>query len=103
VFFTALPSRAQFTGDNQTNIISRTAVNWPGPYFGGPSLAGSGVLVQVPSIPTFNYRLQASPTLQPPAWANSGSPQSGTGSLLTFTEPGGTSNGTKRFYRISVQ
>jgi T5SS/PEP-CTERM-associated repeat protein len=73
------------------------------PQITGFSLADGDVVVQVPSIPTFNYFLQASATLQPPAWTNSGAAQAGTGSLLIFTEPGGATIGTNRFYRIGVQ
>ncbi len=66
-------------------------------------MAGSDVVVRVPSVPTFNYRLQTSLTLQPPAWTNFGAAQSGTGGVLIFVEPGGATLGPNRFYRIGVQ
>ena len=89
-----------FSGTFINNGSIRYSVS---PQIAGLSVAGSDVVVRVPSIPTFNYRLQTSKTLQPPNWTNSGAAQLGTGSTLTLTEPGGTTNGPKRFYRVGVQ
>ena len=65
--------------------------------------AANDVLIQIPSVTGFTYRLQLTPSLQPPAWTDSGPAQPGTGGVLTFTEPSSTTNALPRFYRIWVQ
>jgi T5SS/PEP-CTERM-associated repeat protein len=89
-----------FSGTFINNGTIRFSVS---PQIAGLSVAGSDVVVRVPSIPTFNYFLQASATLQPPVWTNCGAAQLGTGSTLTFIEAGGATSSPKRFYRIGVQ
>ena len=88
-----------FSGTFINNGVILSSVS---PRIAGLSVVGSNVVVQVPSLPSFSYRLQTSATLRPPMWIHSGPAQSGTGSLLIFTEPGGAITGTNRFYRIGV-
>ena len=71
------------------------------------------MLIQIPSATGFTYRLpvrrnameggQLTPSLQPPAWTDSGPAQPGTGGVLTFTDPGAATNAPSRFYRVRVQ
>ncbi|HVM60854.1 MAG TPA: hypothetical protein VMV72_08305, partial [Verrucomicrobiae bacterium] len=64
--------------------------------------AGNDVIIEVPSASGFGYQLQVSPSLDSPVWTNSGAPQSGTGGVLTFTDPGGATNSPARFYQVDV-
>jgi hypothetical protein len=45
--------------------------------------------------------LQRTNSLTNPAWTNIGSAQTGNGSILNFTDPGGVS-GAQGFYRFQV-
>jgi len=63
---------------------------------------GNDVVVTAPSALDFDYQLQIANTQISPIWTNTGPIQSGTGSNLTFTDPGGTTNGPNRFYQIDV-
>ena len=65
--------------------------------------AGNDVLIQIPSATGFTYRLQTTPSLQPPAWTDSGPAQPGTGSVLNFADPGAATNASSRFYRVAAQ
>ena len=64
---------------------------------------GNDVLIQVRSATGFTYRLQLTPSLQLPAWTDSGPAQPGTGGVLTFTDPGAATNALPRFYRVRVE
>ena len=64
---------------------------------------GDDVVIQIPSATGFTYQLEFTPDLQPPTWTDSGAPQSGTGGILTFTDPGGATNKPNRFYSIDVR
>ncbi|HVM60853.1 MAG TPA: hypothetical protein VMV72_08300 [Verrucomicrobiae bacterium] len=64
--------------------------------------AGNDVIIEVPSASGFGYQLQVSPSLDTPVWTNSGAAQSGTGGVLTFTDPGGATNSPGRFYQVDV-
>jgi hypothetical protein len=66
------------------------------------SRSGDDEIIQTPSATGFHYQLQVTPSLDTPAWTNVGASQSGTGGALTFTEPGGATNGPSRFYRVDV-
>jgi hypothetical protein len=66
------------------------------------SPVGNDMAIQVPSARGFDYQLQISPSMDSPVWANSGTTQSGTGGMLTFTDPGGATNKPSRFYQIDV-
>jgi T5SS/PEP-CTERM-associated repeat protein len=63
---------------------------------------GNDVVIEVPSVSGFGYQLQISPSMDSPMWTNSGAPQSGTGGVLTFTDPGGATNGPNRYYQVGV-
>jgi len=60
---------------------------------------GNDMMIQVPSVPTLTYQLQSSRAL-PSGWSDSGAPQTGTGSVLTFTDPGAATNASSLFYRV---
>jgi T5SS/PEP-CTERM-associated repeat protein len=62
---------------------------------------GADFVVQVPSVTGHTYQLQYTASLNPTNWTNTAAPQPGTGGVLTFTDPGGTTN-PQRFYRIDV-
>jgi fibronectin-binding autotransporter adhesin len=66
------------------------------------SKSGQDLIVQVSSVTGHTYQLQFSPSMMPTNWASTGSPQSGTGGVLTFTDPGGATNFPARFYRVDV-
>ena len=70
----------------------------------GVTAAGNNdVVIQAPSVSGFSYQLQTtSSSLESPVWTNSGVPQSGTGGVLTFTDPGGATNTPTRFYQVAV-
>jgi T5SS/PEP-CTERM-associated repeat protein len=63
------------------------------------SRMGNDMMIQVPSVPTLTYQLQSSRAL-PSGWSDSGAPQTGTGSVLTFTDPGAATNASSLFYRV---
>jgi len=65
--------------------------------------AGNDVLIQIPSVTGFTYRQQLTPSLQPPAWADSDTAKAGTDSVLPFTDPGTASNWPSRFHRMQAQ
>ena len=48
-------------------------------------------------------RRQLTPSLQPPAWTDSGPAQPGTGGVLVFTDSGAATNGSARCSRLRVQ
>jgi hypothetical protein len=64
--------------------------------------AGDDMVIQVPSASGFGYQLQITTSLDVPVWMNSGASQSGTGGVLTFTDPGGATNTSGRFYHVDV-
>ncbi len=66
------------------------------------SRLGDDMVIQAPSTNGFRYELQFSTSVVSPVWTNSGAPQSGTGSVLTFTDPGGATNKPTRFYQVDV-
>jgi autotransporter family porin len=63
---------------------------------------GIDVVVTAPSALDFDYQLQIANTQISPIWTNSGPVQPGTGNPLTFTDPGGATNGPNRYYQIDV-
>jgi autotransporter family porin len=63
---------------------------------------GNDLVVQAPSTNGFRYQLQITTSMISPVWTNSGTEQPGTGGVLTFTDPGGATNGPTRFYRVDV-
>jgi T5SS/PEP-CTERM-associated repeat protein len=64
------------------------------------SPSGQDFVVQVPSVPGHTYQLQYTTSLTPTNWTDTAAPQPGTGSVLTFTDPGGATNFPARFYRV---
>lgn len=62
--------------------------------------SGVGFTVTVMGHPGHTYQLQRTDTFTG-AWTNVGTAQSGAGTTLTFTDPGGAT-GPARFYRIAV-
>ena len=67
------------------------------------SRAGNDVLLQIPSVTGFTYRLQLTPSLQPPAWTDSGLAQPGTGAVLTLRDLGALTSGPSRIYRVRAR
>ncbi|HVM60467.1 MAG TPA: glycosyl hydrolase family 28 protein [Verrucomicrobiae bacterium] len=65
------------------------------------SRSGQDFVVQIPSVTGHTYQLQYTTSLAPVTWTNTGASQPGTGSVLTFTDPGATAN-PQRFYRVLV-
>jgi T5SS/PEP-CTERM-associated repeat protein len=61
---------------------------------------GLDFIVQVPSAGGHTYQLQYTTSLTPTNWTSTGASQSGTGGLLTFTDPSGATNSPSRFYRV---
>ena len=64
---------------------------------------GKDLVIQIPSVIGFTYRMQITPSLQPPSWTDSDAAQPGTCGVLTFTDPGAATNAFSRFYRVRVQ
>ncbi|MGA2140330.1 MAG: hypothetical protein ABSH14_15845, partial [Verrucomicrobiia bacterium] len=58
-------------------------------------------VIRIPSVLGHTYQLQFTTSLTPANWTNTGASQSGTGGVLTFTDPGGAAN-PQRFYRVAV-
>ena len=65
------------------------------------SISGTNVNLAIQSYLTHTYQLQRTNSLTNPAWTNIGSAQTGNGSILNFTDPGGVS-GAQGFYRFQV-
>ena len=65
------------------------------------SFTGSVMQLSIQSYLGHNYQLQRTNTLSPPAWVNLGSPQSGTGGILNFSDSSGLT-GYQGYYRIVV-
>jgi hypothetical protein len=66
------------------------------------SRIGNDLVIQAPSTNGFRYELQITTSVVSPVWTNSGTAQPGTGSTLTFTDPGGATNKPNRFYQVDV-
>ena len=66
------------------------------------AMAGAAINVTMPGYSGHTYQCQVTNSLQATNWTNIGSPVTGTGSPLTFTDPSGTASGPTRFYRIVV-
>ncbi len=66
------------------------------------SLSGQSAQLNVQSVPGRVYRLQRTDTLGPANWTSIGSPQTGNGAPLLFTDPDATLVPT-RFYRVLIQ
>ena len=64
------------------------------------AIAGSNIVLTVPSVAGHRYQLQRSESLTG-AWQDVGTPQAGSGANLQFTDPGGA-GAAKRFYRVQV-
>ena len=65
--------------------------------------SGNDVLIQIPSVTGFTYRLRLTQSLQPQAWSDSGAAQPGNGGVLTFTDPGAATNASSHFYHVRVE
>jgi len=66
------------------------------------SHVGDDEVIEVLSATGFRYQLQIATSLDPAVWTNSGTAQSGTGGVLTFTDPGGATNQPSRFYHVDI-
>jgi len=64
------------------------------------SKSGQNMIVQIPSVVGHTYQLQFTPSMKPTNWSNTGSSQTGTAVVLTFTDVGGATNSPTRFYRV---
>jgi fibronectin-binding autotransporter adhesin len=65
-------------------------------------ITGTDFVVQIASLANHTYQVQVTSTLTPPVWTGLGASQSGNGNVLTFTDPGATTNASARFYRVDV-
>ena len=65
-------------------------------------LSGNDVNIRISSVVGHTYQLQIISSLASPSWTNASASQAGTGGVLTFTDPGGATNGPTRFYRVQV-
>jgi hypothetical protein len=65
------------------------------------SKSSQDFVIQIPSVVGHTYQLQYTTSLTPTNWTNTGASQSGTGGVLTFTDPGGAAY-PLRFYRVAV-
>ena len=63
---------------------------------------GNDEMISAPSTNGFRYQLQITTSVVSPVWTNSGTAQAGTGSILTFTDPGGATNKPTRFYQVDA-
>ncbi len=79
-----------------------TVLNASSVVIGNASVSNNDILVRLPSVIGHTYQLQVTPSLAPAVWTNAYATQSGTGSILTFTDPGGATNQPRCLYRISV-
>jgi hypothetical protein len=67
------------------------------------SVSGGDVTITIQSYSGHNYQLQRADALgTPTAWIPIGSAQAGNDGVLIFTDAGGVTGGTGRFYRIVV-
>ena len=83
-------------------INNGTVLDSNGVRLANAALSGNDMIVQIGSVMGHSYQLQTTPSLSPPAWTNSYPAQVGTGGVLTFSDPGGTTNQPSCFYRIAV-
>ena len=91
------------TTDFHGSFINNGIVSNAGPVIvSSVSRLGDDMVIQAPSTHGFRYELQFTTSVVSPVWTNSGTPQSGTGSTLTFTDPGGATNIPNRFYQVDV-
>ena len=74
--------------DSNSVVISQTSV------------AGSDILVKIQSFAGHMYQLQVRDLLDAGVWTDTGAAQSGDGTQLTFTDPGGATNMPARFHRV---
>ena len=65
-----------------------------------PGLSGSTFSISIPSYVEHNYQLERATTLTSPTWTAVGSPQPGTGSIITLQDPAVT--GSAAFYEILI-
>jgi T5SS/PEP-CTERM-associated repeat protein len=93
----------QSSGNNQNLIFDQlTFTNTTPVAVARITISGTTVVLEVPSAYGFTYQLQVNTSLAPTNWTDVGTSQAGNGDLLSFTEPGGTTNSSARFYRIEV-
>jgi T5SS/PEP-CTERM-associated repeat protein len=91
------------TTDFHGTFINNGIVSNAGPVIvSSVSRIGDDMVIDAPSTNGFRYQLQIATSLVSPVWTNSGTAQPGTGSVLTFTDPGGATNKPNRFYQVDV-
>ena len=100
--------------NNGTIDIINGATNFPGGFVNNgtvltassvkisqASKSGPDMVIQIPSVTGHTYQLQYTTSLTPANWTPTALSQSGTGGVLSFTDPGGAAN-PQRFYRVLV-
>jgi uncharacterized protein YidB (DUF937 family) len=85
--------------DNLEITVPASAGTPPVPAISLTGISGGLLQIVVPSANGFNYQLRSSTGLS--GFANTGSPQAGTGGDLLFT-PAAPAAGTKAFYQVEV-
>ena len=66
--------------------------------------SGNDIIIKVASAVGHSYQLQITPSLTPATWTNTGPSQTSPpfSRLLTFTDVGGATNRSSRFYRFDI-
>jgi T5SS/PEP-CTERM-associated repeat protein len=82
---------------NNGTVLTASSVG-----IGAITTSGQDITIQIPSVTGHTYQLQYTTLLMPTNWTDTGASQSGNGSVLTFTDPGGATNLPSRFYRVDV-
>jgi autotransporter-associated beta strand protein len=84
------------------NFINRGAILDSGDVaVGSVSMSGTGVTISIQSYVQHSYQLLRTSSLANPSWTMVGSPQTGNGSILKFSDSAGLV-GKQGFYRIQV-
>jgi hypothetical protein len=65
-------------------------------------VSGGDVVIRIQSVSGRNYQLQSRDSLAVGNWIDTGSPQAGSGGLLTFTVTGGATAEPSRLYRVRI-
>jgi T5SS/PEP-CTERM-associated repeat protein len=87
------------TNFHGTFINNGSIVNVGPPTISSISHVGNDIVLKLTSVLGLTYQLQSSLAL-PSGWSDSGASQTGTGSALTFTDPGAATNESSLFYRV---
>ncbi len=85
---------------NANRALMASFTHASSPMISSPKLTGTTFTLSVPTQVGFNYTLEYKNSISDPNWT-AVQTVSGTGSIITLTDPGAT--GPSRFYRVRVQ